>query len=297
MESIEELKYEYNFTQDDAARLRELEPFARKYVDDFIDAVYVQILSLKEAERFLSSESVRERHKRKFKDWFLMLFSGKYDASYLGKIYRTGEVHVKIGLPPHLLHATMNFIKNYLYDRLTQEFGCSKNRDLYFKSLQKILDLNLDIMVSSYREEELKLYLASMPVQRRIIEGIRKMLYGIDFFVVISLLLAAVFTIYFILEEMEMVVTRALEIDQGALSILGSTLILYAISELLSAEIKKIRGGRISLKVFVGVALAAIIRKVLIVSLSPEKANQLLVLGLMLICLGFVYFIIYKTEG
>ncbi len=62
-----------------------------------------------------------------------------------------------------------------------------------------------------------------------------------------------------------MVLAGQLPLERGGLSILGSVLILYAISELLSEEIKHIRGGAVSIKAFVGVALAAVIRKVLIV--------------------------------
>jgi len=83
----------------------------------------------------------------------------------------------------------------------------------------------------------------------------------------------------------------------GGLSILGSVLILYAISELLSEEIKHIKGGTVSIKAFVGVALAAVIRKVLILSLSPERFMELITLSLVLFSLGLVYWIIHKVES
>lgn len=81
------------------------------------------------------------------------------------------------------------------------------------------------------------------------------------------------------------------------MSILGSVLILYAISELLSEEIKHIKGGTVSIKAFVGVALAAVIRKVLILSLSPERFMELITLSLVLFSLGLVYWIIHKVES
>ncbi len=86
-------------------------------------------------------------------------------------------------------------------------------------------------------------------------------------------------------------------LEKGGLGILGSVLILYAVSELLSEEIKHIRGGTISLKVFVGVALAAIIRKVLVISLTPEKVQELLILSLVTISLGLVFWLIYRVEA
>ncbi len=88
-----------------------------------------------------------------------------------------------------------------------------------------------------------------------------------------------------------------LPLEKGGLSILGSVLILYAISELLAEEVKHIRGSPVSIKVFVGVALAAVIRKVLILSLSPEKFMELLSLSAVLIALGLIYWIIHNVEA
>jgi len=79
--------------------------------------------------------------------------------------------------------------------------------------------------------------------------------------------------------------------------VLGSILILYAISELLSEEIKHIKGSSLSLKVFVGFALAAVIRKVLIISLSSEKVHELITLSLMILALGVVFWLIHRVES
>ena len=85
--------------------------------------------------------------------------------------------------------------------------------------------------------------------------------------------------------------------ERGGLSVLGSILILYAISELLSEEIKHIKGSALSLKISVGVALVAVIRKVLIISLSPEKVQELITLSLVILALGVVFWLIYRVES
>ncbi|MFP3908268.1 MAG: phosphate-starvation-inducible PsiE family protein [Archaeoglobaceae archaeon] len=43
-------------------------------------------------------------------------------------------------------------------------------------------------------------------------------------------------------------------------------------------------------------ALAAVIRKVLMISLTPEKVNEIIAIGFLLLVLGVVYWIIYKAE-
>ncbi|MFN7065593.1 MAG: phosphate-starvation-inducible PsiE family protein [Aquificaceae bacterium] len=46
-----------------------------------------------------------------------------------------------------------------------------------------------------------------------------------------------------------------------------------------------------------GVALAAIIRKVLVISLTPERVQELLMLSLITISLGIVFWLIYPVEA
>ncbi|MCS7277687.1 MAG: phosphate-starvation-inducible PsiE family protein [Aquificaceae bacterium] len=111
-----------------------------------------------------------------------------------------------------------------------------------------------------------------------------------------SLSMVGLFLMVWIVYEFYLVLIGQLPLERGGLSILGSVLILYAVSELLSEEVKHIRGGAISIKAFVGVALAAVIRKVLIISLSPEKMQELITLALVLLSLGLVYWLIHKVE-
>jgi uncharacterized membrane protein (DUF373 family) len=193
--------------------------------------------------------------------------------------------------------ATMNFIRRFILEKLTLELGCSKNRDKVMSSVEKLLDLNLDVMLSSYREEELKLYLALGKYQRILIEGIRRISYGFDIFIVLALLISGLFLVSWIVYEMFMVIKGEMLLEKGVLSLMGTVLILYAVSELLNGEIKRLRGGVLSLKVFVGIALAAVIRKVLILSLSPEKITEILAISGLLLSLAMVYWAIHKVEA
>ncbi len=132
--------------------------------------------------------------------------------------------------------------------------------------------------------------------QSILISSIRRIAWVFDAFIILTLSVVGLFLIVWILYEFYLVLVGQLPLEMGGLSILGSVLILYAISELLAEEIKHIKGGAVSIKAFVGVALAAVIRKVLIVSLSPEKVQELIALALVLIALGVVFWLIHKVE-
>lgn len=133
--------------------------------------------------------------------------------------------------------------------------------------------------------------------QRVLLLSIKGVAWLFDAFVILTLATVGIFLMVWIVYEFYMVMTGTLPLERGGLSILGSVLILYAISELLSEEIKHIKGGTVSIKAFVGVALAAVIRKVLILSLSPERFMELITLSLVLFSLGLVYWIIHKVES
>jgi len=297
METIEELKVHYNWTEEDEENLRRVSWIGEKYKEEFIEEFSRYLENFPDTSKYLPSEEVRERHKEKIKRWFVSLFTSKYDAQYLRRLYRVGEVHLKIGLPPHYMQASMNFVRGYLVNIINREMGSSAEASRILISVNKALDINLDVMINSFREEELRLYLATGKYQKLLIENIRRISWFFDFFIVLTLAVVGLFLIIWIIYEIWLILTGVLPLERGGLSVLGSILILYAISELLSEEIKHIKGSALSLKIFVGVALAAVIRKVLIISLSPEKFQELITLSLVILALGVVFWLIYRVES
>lgn len=98
-----------------------------------------------------------------------------------------------------------------------------------------------------------------------------------------------------IIETFEQI-NGSVSIEEGILKTLGSLLILWAVAELMGEEIKHLQGGNFPITAFISVALAAIIRKILIVSLSPKDSKVLLSYGGILLALGIVYYLIVRKE-
>lgn len=296
METAEEQKVHFRWGKEDEENLKELRGFAEKYKDEFTERLYSYLANFPDFVKYLPTEDARENHQKQLKEWFVSLFDGDYEAGYLRRLYKIGEAHVKVGLPPHYVNTTMNFKREFIREKLIEEFGYTAELERLMKSVDKIIDLNLDIMTGSYREEELKYYLARGKLQRKMIENIRKVSHGFEIFIVVALIAAGLFLVFTIIYEATILVTGQISLDQGVLSILGLILILYAIYELLGEEIRHIRGAALSIKAFIGLALAAVVRKVLLVSLTPEKVYEIIAIGFLLLVLGVVYWIIYKAE-
>jgi len=71
---------------------------------------------------------------------------------------------------------------------------------------------------------------------------------------------------------------------------------LWVVIELMDTEIKHLRGGKFAVKVFISVALVAVIRKILVTSLKSEAVEAQISLIAAVAVLGIVYWLIAKVE-
>ncbi|MEK6712711.1 MAG: protoglobin domain-containing protein [Nitrospirota bacterium] len=296
METIEDIKKAYLFTEQDAENLVSIKNLMEKNREDFISKFYDYILRFKNVSHYLVDENVISKHKVKVKEWFIKLFEGNYTEEYLRSIYKIGEIHVKIGLPGHYVNSSISFVRRYCYKLLTDEFGCSRQRDMIVNSIDKILDMNLDIMTFSYREEELRSYILPRKVEYNVIEFARRFAFTLDLFLLITLILASVFVLGFVCYEIYSIAIGVTSIETGILKILGTLLIIWAIGELLNTEIHHLKGGKFAVTAFLTLAIAAVIRKILIATLSTEKIADILALGGIVLTLGIVYWLIGHSD-
>jgi signal transduction histidine kinase len=120
-------------------------------VDDF----YATIDEHPEARHVITGGTSQiERLKKSLKLWLESLLSGTYDEEYLARHARIGRVHVRIGLPQHLMFTAMSRVR----EKLTQAAdsvlaGDTTRRGLVVAALNRLLDIELAIMLDSYRED------------------------------------------------------------------------------------------------------------------------------------------------
>ena len=294
---MEEVKKVYLFTDQDAENLIGIKSLMEKNGDLFISKFYDFILRFKNVSNYLHDDETIEKHKAKVKQWFIRLFEGNYNEEYLRSLYRIGEIHVKIGLPGHYVNSSMSFVRRFCHKVLTDEFGCSKQRDVIINSLDKILDLNLDVMTISYREQELRSYILPRKLEYTVIEFARRFAFSLDLFLIFVLILTSVFVLGFVGYEIYGIVTGLISVETGILKILGTLLIIWAIGELMNAEIHHLKGGKFAVTAFLTLAIAAVIRKILIATLSTEKVADILTLGGIVLALGVVYWLVEHSSS
>jgi uncharacterized membrane protein (DUF373 family) len=293
METIERIKAHYRFTDEDVANLASLRPVMERRRDEFVVEFYGYVKHFEEAHKFLKDEATIKRHQEALKVWFMKLFSGSYDSLYLAELGKVGLAHVKISLHAHYVNAAFHFVKGYLHETLRKEFSDQEERARLMRSADKILDINLDIFTSSYIEEEKKFFL-SQKVESYLIQMANRFTHGLNLVLVLGLVVLGFMVIGLFAYDLLHVLDGDLE--KGLLSTLGSLLMLWVVIELMGTEIKHLRGGKFAIKVFISVALVAVIRKILVTSLKSDAVEaQLSLIGAVAV-LGVVYWLVSKVD-
>ncbi len=294
METIEKIKSNYNFTSKDARNLKHLAAIMEKYIDSFPVEFYKRIKGFEDADKFLKDEETIKKHQTAVKDWFSALFSGEYDNRYLMELEQVGAAHVKVNLSAHYVNASMHFVREFCWDILEREIENDKERYYFKGSVDKILDINLDVLTSSYIEEEMKHVFLSQKVESILVKFANRFSYGLNLILVIGLVAMGMMVVGLFIYDVTHILDGNLE--KGLLSTLGSLLMLWVVIELVDTEVKHLKGAKFSIKVFVSVALVSIIRKILVTSLKTEEVQAQISLVVAVAVLGGVYWLISKVE-
>ena len=306
MERIEKLKSHYNFTSEDAKNLERLRPIMDGYVDEFAHEFYRKIRNFEDAETFLKDDETIKRHQEGLREWFRGLFSGDYGVKYFAELEKVGMAHVKIKLSAHYVNAAMHFVNRYTTGIVKNEIKDDRELQYMLNSVHKILDINLDVLTSSYIEEEKRTIFLSQKLENYLIQFANRFTYGLNLVLVLGLVILGAMVIALFVKDLTHIFDGDLE--KGLLATLGSLLMLWVVIELMENEVRQLRGGKFAIKVFISVALVAIIRKILVTTLSASAetvqdqtalmgaiAVQVSLIGAVAV-LGVVYWLIAKIE-
>jgi signal transduction histidine kinase len=151
--SFETLGAYVELTPDDEQRLAAFAPRARRHFASVVAHFYDKVISCPDTAAVLTGgpEQV-ERLKETMMQWLESGLSGPHDEAFHRQRRRTGEVHVRIGLPQHLMVAAMSVMRIDLRRVIERELPeHSRERTALIESLHRWLDLELAIMIEAYR--------------------------------------------------------------------------------------------------------------------------------------------------
>jgi len=293
MTTMQDLKNHYGFTDNDAELLKVLQPLAARHQANFTDEFYNHLYGIPETTAILNNSN-RLRLREMNGNWFMSLFGGTYDNHYMNHLTRIGQAHVKVGLSVHFVNAAMNRVRHFLLNLIDENYPDRDERRALREAAEKILDMNLDVMSSSYREEELKKVFVSRKLESFLIRLTERFTYGLN--LVLVLALAGVSISVVILFGWDIVNIFRGNVEKGILSALGELLILWMMIELMDNEIKNLKGGKFNILVFIGVIIVAMIREILISTLRHDDLTTQTFLAGTLLILGILYYLVAKAQ-
>jgi len=293
---IKKIMENYNFTGRDEKNLYKMAPLMEERADDFVEFFAQSAINFNNASNYLKNDAVITKHKGAIKDWFLRLFNGPFDENYLYYLENIGYSHVKVSLPSHYVNVSISHVREFCTSIVVEKVSEGDERRDLLQTLRKILDVNLDVLTSSYIQEEKNIYFISKKAENKLIEFAKRFSYGLNLVLVMGLVALGIMVLGLFAYDLTHIFAG--NIEKGLLGTLGSLLMLWVVIELVDTEVEHLKGAKFSIKVFVSVAMVALIRKILVASLKSDAAalqSQYALIAAMLV-LGILFWIISKAE-
>jgi PAS domain S-box-containing protein len=150
---FEEMKRYVAFTAADARLLAAFHPHAAPHFARIAQAFYDRIREHEQAHDVFTGEEQIARLQRSLERWMGRLLSGVYDDAYYAESEKIGRMHVKVGLPQRYMFTAMALIRVELTNIAERALGAGEASTPTRDALTRLLDLELAIMLESYRED------------------------------------------------------------------------------------------------------------------------------------------------
>jgi uncharacterized membrane protein (DUF373 family) len=295
MLQMKHLLEDYKITPEDIENIRAVATDVIQAKESIADFHYARLLNHSKTAKFFPDEFTLRKARAAFLNWLELLFSAQYDVGYYSAMSRTGTAHVRIGLPAYLVNVQMSHIRNYLGDFIVGKLkGDPDSASATLSSLNKVMDMNMDLMTRAYREEEMKTHFLSYGLDSALMKTAKWFVTGFNMTLVVGLVLTGGLALA--MSVFEVAHSASLGLERAVLGLLGTLLILWVVIELLDTQIGHIKGRAFAIKVFVSVALVAELRKVLTSSISHAPWEEQAALAGSVLILGIIYWLISKTE-
>jgi len=150
-----ELQDYVGFGPVDQVILRALHPGLAPDFSEVSELFYARILEYPRAREVLErGESSVGQLRHSLVAWMDGLFQGPWDEAYVERRARIGRVHVRIGLPQHYMFGAMNLLRRELSTRVSKLLAPESPEHVVAQNaLSRMLDLELAIMLQTYRED------------------------------------------------------------------------------------------------------------------------------------------------
>ncbi len=295
MKDIFQIKRRYDFTDQDARNLSQLRPAMEQHKKQAADRVYDAWIVSEDQAKSLEDKDKLRQAKEGLAEWFVDLFNGEYDGRYLASIKTMGSELEKLSLDLHYINSSIHLIRMFCLDILGKQAGDLREQRSLNRSVQKILDLNLDVISSCRQAKETNESGFPNRLHEKLVHLAEGFSFGLNLTLVIILMGVSLGVVGLLGYDIWHIAHSGIE--HGVTAVMGTLLMLWVMIELMETEIKHLKEGKFSISVFIEVVLVAFIRDALVATLEHGELNKLIFLVGAIVALGVVYWLISLADA
>ncbi len=150
---IEARKKYLQITEEDAKRMRTIQPLAEAKTDEIMDKLYEHFVSFAVTKGFLQSDSHIKNLKSAQRKFFMAMLDGNYDHNYLEGRLSVGRTHERIGLEPEWYIGAYSRYINLIMPYIFEEMKAKPQAILqHISSLVKLIFMDMGLAIDTYIE-------------------------------------------------------------------------------------------------------------------------------------------------
>ena len=141
----------FELTSEDFKRLAGLKSFADRWTHDITEGLYELIMGQPESRAFFPDQATLARVKKMQNAYFLRLFSGTVDLTYVRDRLLVGTAHERIGMPPKLYLGAYRRYLALIQAKLLDHFkGNTAEAAAALESIRKIIFFDMALAIDTY---------------------------------------------------------------------------------------------------------------------------------------------------
>lgn len=151
MRELKEMKKFEQFTDAEAALLKDLWPLIEQNKHDIVESFYSHLEQFDELREIMDKHD-RNKLKQTFATWLSELFYGRYDNSYAEKREAIGDKHQTVQIPMRFMLTSLGYMRSLINYYVFKEIAVSDpNKAVKLnQAVNKVFDLDLLMMSKAY---------------------------------------------------------------------------------------------------------------------------------------------------
>lgn len=170
--NIGEIRKFSGLSDADANLLAGMKPMLQKNAASLVHAFYANLDQYEHLKNLLDAkEGRRVVLAQHLQGWLVSLATGKYDDAYQEMRYKIGVRHVEVGLDPRWVIGAMSFCRGQIQPMVEADYADAADKAARVLALDKVMDLDLNIMLQSYDDRRMDMFLETTGFSKALFES------------------------------------------------------------------------------------------------------------------------------